>query len=380
MLTLCLFTLIDFHSQAGQLQLMDLYIQQRLSCDLVVSQQKALAQTEKQRMENELKVMASLVDKQEKEREDRQIKIGQLELHVQCLKSESQRIQSDLQERLDYALAELHKCSPKAPQLDSLDRWSVSHSDVRVLEEIGRGGWGVVNRGIFRGEVVAIKQPHQYILTQPLVDRIRRETTVMMQICHPNLVRIIAVVFDRAAERLGQPPLIITELFDMNLRHCYLQGRLEQRNRVSVFRDVAYGLRHLHTCPEPIIHRDVSAPNILLKALANGKWMAKVSDFGSANHLERSVTPGEGAIVYTAPEMFPAQYPRLPHTVKIDVYSFGILMCEVMTERQPDPEVFEERLEEVSGPLRGLIVRCTDRDPEKRPTMAAVITELNMLP
>ena len=262
--------------------------------------------------------------------------------------------------------------------------WNVPRSDIHMsLEEIGRGGWGVVLRGIYEGEAVAVKQPHRDLLDQRLLDRLKRETRVMIQISHPNLVRIIAVVFDEAAEHLRRPPLIVTELLDMNLRHCYQQRRLQPRSRVPIFLDVARGLHYMHNRQESIIHRDVSAPNILLKALPDGRWRAKVSDFGSANLARLSVTAGEGAIIYTAPEAFPPRSPDAPrpqHTTKIDVYSFGILMCEVVTEEQPDPDLYQERLGQVqrlSGSLHSLIVRCTDHDPIKRPTMATVIQELN---
>ena len=153
-----------------------------------------------------------------------------------------------------------------------------------------------------------------------------------------------------------------------------------------MFLDAAYGLHYLHDCQEPIIHRDVSAPNILLKALPNGMWRAKVSDFGSANLARLSVTAGDGAIIYSPPEVFPQTdptQPRIPHTTKIDVYSFGILMCEVVTAEQPDPEHYLDQLERVRRsfpPLHSLIVRCTNRkSPEKRPTMAVVIDELNKI-
>ena len=149
--------------------------------------------------------------------------------------------------------------------------------------EIGRGGWGVVLRGRYEGEEVAVKQPHRDLLNERLLERLKRETRLMIQISHPNLVRIIAVVFDQAAESLRLPPLIVTELLDVNLRQCYQQRRLGAHNRIPVLLDAAKGLQHMHDFQEPIIHRDVSAPNVLLKALPNGRWKAKVSDFGSAN-------------------------------------------------------------------------------------------------
>ena len=193
-------------------------------------------------------------------------------------------------------------------------------------------------------------------------------------------------MFDHASDRLTKPPLIITELLDINLRKCYEQGRLQKSSRIPVFLDVAYGLHYLHDRQEPIIHRDVSAPNVLLKALPNGMWRAKVSDFGSANLARLSVTAGDGAIIYTPPEAFPQTNPyapRIPHTTKIDVYSFGIVMCEVMTAEQPDPELYLERLQQVrrmSVPMHTLIVACTNQSPEGRPTMANVIDELNKIP
>jgi hypothetical protein len=285
-------------------------------------------------------------------------------------------------ESLRERLGQLERFSQKTPQPD-ITQWNVPRSDVLMIKEIGRGAWGTVMRGRCRGEAVAVKLPHQDILNRRLLERLKRETRVMIQICHPNLVRIVAAVFDRDAEQLRQPPLIITELLDLNLRQCYLRRRLDPNSRIPIFLDIAYGLHYLHTCQEPIIHRDVSAPNVLLKAFPNRMWRAKVSDFGSANLAIDSVTVGEGALIYTAPEAFPPRDPTSPrprHTTKIDVYSFGILMCEVITEEQPNPELYRERLRQVrrlSGPMHSLIVGCTDQDPNRRPTMAAVINELN---
>ena len=298
--------------------------------------------------------------------------------------SASQSESAELEERLVAALGELQRHSQRDPEAVDITPWNVPRSDVHTSpEEIGRGGWGVVLRGTYEGETVAIKQPHRDLLNQRLLERLKRETRLMIQISHPNLIRIIAVVFDEAAERLRRPPLIVTELLDINLRQCYQERRLQPRNRVPVFLDVARGLHYMHDRTEPIIHRDVSAPNVLLKALPNGRWRAKVSDFGSANLARLSVTAGEGAIIYTAPEAFPSRSPDSPrprHTTKIDVYSFGILVCEVVTAEQPDPELYQERLGQVgrlSRPLHSLVVRCTDHDPDKRPTMATVIQELS---
>ena len=62
--------------------------------------------------------------------------------------------------------------------------------------------------------------------------------------------------------------------------------------------------------------------------------------------------------------------------LQVDVYSFGVLLCEMCTREQPDPEQIHNQMSRVTGSLRGLIQRCVERDPEARPTMSDVIREL----
>ena len=151
---------------------------------------------------------------------------------------------------------------------------------------------------------------------------------LLAEVRHPNLVQFIGAVFDRS------PPLIVTELLDMNLRQAYKQNRLGPGDRLSIFMDIARALDYLHQRYEPIIHRDVSAPNVLLQRMPNNQWKGKVSDLGSANFLQNAQTMGEGAIVYSPPEVIPQAFrsdslSHLKQSVKIDVYSYGIVLCEV---------------------------------------------------
>ena len=292
---------------------------------------------------------------------------------------------AELQKRLADVQAEL-QCHVTHPVKADITPWKVSRSDVRIVSEIGVGAWGTVARGTCNGQQVAIKYPHQLILNEDTLKRLERETELMTQVRHPNLIRIVAAVFDEQSHRFRAPPMIITEILDMNLRQCYERGQLQVSGKMPIFLDVSYGLHYLHDRQEPIIHRDVSAPNVLLQALPNGMWRAKVSDFGSANLARLSKTAGEGAIIYTAPEAFPQtdpDAPEIPHSTKIDVFSFGIVMCEVITAQMPKPELYRRRLEQVKGhsvPLHSLIVSCTKRNPEDRPTMAYVLDELNKIP
>ena len=259
--------------------------------------------------------------------------------------------------------------------------WIVPRRHVTVLEKvIGGGAWGFVKEGRIRDQQVAVKCVHELILSKQTMQRVYREICTMSQVHHPNLVLFIAAVLD---DQGG--PMIITELLDTTLRKAYednlLKPGLDQC--MYIFRDVASALCYLHGLEEPIIHRDVSSANVLLKAMARGEWKAKLSDFGSANWAKEACTMGDGAIVYSAPEAFPV-HPSLgvkppPQTTKIDVYSYGILLCEVTLREFPDPATFHEMKAKVkakNASLHSLVLRCTETKPEQRPTMSMVLANL----
>ena len=83
--------------------------------------------------------------------------------------------------------------------------------------------------------------------------------------------------------------------------------------------------------PDPIVHRDVSSANVLVKPNESGGYRAKVSDYGSANFLSKLTTMGPGNASYAAPE---SMNPRL-QSAKMDVYSYGILLLEMATGQFP---------------------------------------------
>ena len=150
---------------------------------------------------------------------------------------------------------------------------------------------------------------------------------------------------------------------------------------MTIIRDVAVGLNYLHCLPDPIIHRDVSSANVLLEFKGPHKWKTKISDFGSANKARYAVTQAAGALVYSAPESVPSIFrAQNVQTSKIDVFSYGVLLCEVMTCHFPDPPVFQDMLQQVrsrSPPLHYLIFSCIKEDPSSRPIMKQVIEHLD---
>ena len=272
--------------------------------------------------------------------------------------------------------------------------WKASRYDVNLSrKELGRGGWGVVWIGQMR---VAVKQIHEEIKSDTNLELLRQEINTMSQIRHPNLVHFIGAVFDG-----DSPDMIITEVMDTSLRNTYETKKLTPDRPcrpviLSIMRDVAVGLSYLHCLPKPIIHRDVSSGNVLLQSIGTGRWRAKISDFGSAKIAQFAVTKGPGAFAYSAPEAFQSitnPDAITKQTPKMDVFSYGVLLCEAITCRFPDRDAFQDMLRQVyrisdiprgsrstqGYLLHALILSSCNDDPSKRPTMNEVIEQLGII-
>ena len=156
------------------------------------------------------------------------------------------------------------------------------------------------------------------------------------------------------------------------------QHPLSSQQIKSIAIDVACGLNYLHQWkPYPIIHRDVSSSNVLLKPCGANGWEAKVSDYGSANSIQQlsSYSFGPRNPAYAAPE---ASRPN-EHSPKMDVYSFGVLLVEMSLREHPAASVHgrtEQAKMVQSNYLAEIIQRCLADVPDCRPTIALVLDEL----
>ena len=309
----------------------------------------------------------------------------ELQATVQELQATNQELQGNVARlsienmRLNEQVKEL-----KQQKVTSMDEsWKVNYKEVTLTkQELGRGGWGVIWIGEFRGQKVAVKQMHELIISPEFLQLLNREINTMAQLRHPNLLQFIGAVLDHPSGN----PMIITEIMDISLRGAYEKKQLSPvpvSICLSIMRDVAVGLNYLHCLPDPIIHRDVSSANVLLESKGPGKWKTKISDFGSAKFARSAVTTAAGAAVYSAPEALQsvAFIHKKKQTTKMDVFSYGVLLLEVMSCRFPGSvDVFQNLLEQlkISSPsIHQLILQCISEDPEHRPTMKQVIQQLD---
>ena len=258
------------------------------------------------------------------------------------------------------------------------DHWVINKDEVTLTkEELGRGSYAVVTVGIFRGLRVAVKSLHTIIISDYNLGNFSREMSIASRVRHPNLVQFIGATI------VGNP-LILTELMGTSLNQELRRNQLTNQQILSIAQDVALGLNYLHLFkPQPIIHRDVSSPNVLLKPCTGpAGYEAKVADYGTAKVVQANST-GTGTIMpgnvaYAAPE---ARDPD-QHSPAMDVYSYSVLLMEINLRSQPDMTTAEREVQSGSvswSDMRSLIQRGLKANPRDRPTMAQVIESLGKI-
>ena len=252
----------------------------------------------------------------------------------------------------------------------SQPQWVVERNEIELTEdELGVGGWATVRVGMFRGNRVAAKCLHRQIVSAHNVRIFTREMNMAANARHPNLLQFIGATLD------NQEPIILTELMPTSLRQVMEEGtRLSHPQITSVAHQVALALNYLHlTQPEAIIHRDVSSSNVLLEPAS---WRAKLSDYGSANFVRHTTTAGPGNPTYAAPE---ANNPEQQST-KMDVFSFGVLLVEMCAGELAPREHRERLLASIQWPQMVTQIRaCLRHEPQRRPDMNVLITEMDQL-
>ncbi|XP_044166994.1 myosin-11-like [Acropora millepora] len=269
--------------------------------------------------------------------------------------------------RLERSLATSQRALEECQQIKEHFDWVVSRDEVQITEKcLGVGGWGKVSLGSFRGCKVAVKEIHEAILSPYNRRLFEREMNIASRCRHPCLLQFIGATNDNAS------PLFITELLDTSLRALLEQRQLADTEISIISLDVSLALNYLHNMkPSPILHRDVSSANVLLWRQGD-QWRGKVSDYGTAKFVQQTMTRAPGAAIYSAPEAVSSN-----QTPKMDVYSFGVLLCEMCIREMPDPQRRPQQVLLVKRHvLRDLVRECLLENPAERPEMSEIIKEI----
>ncbi len=278
---------------------------------------------------------------------------------------------------------------------------------IHKSKSLGNGSYGAVFKAQLNELPCAAKILHPILLEtndpngQKIIERFYQECDLMKDIAHPNIVQYLGTTRDAESDL----PVLLMELLDESLT-SYLDRADKAppyHTQVNLSHDVALAIAHLHS--KGIVHRDLSSNNILL--IAGSK--AKVSDFGMSKILDaggtfprHSLTQLPGTQVYMPPEAFlePPNYSN-----KIDCFSFGPLIIQLLTTKFPDPgprfimatdvrspvgisqiPVLEEDrrrnhidLVDSLHPLMPIARQCLKYRPEERPTAHQLCQQIAQL-
>lgn len=254
-----------------------------------------------------------------------------------------------------------------------------------ILEKIGSGGMSEVYKAKCHklNRLVAIKVlKSEFTSDATFVSKFKMEAQAAAGLSHPNIVNIYDVVDE------GDIHFIVMELVEGITLKSYItkKGHLDVKEAIGIAIQVASGIEAAHE--QHIIHRDIKPQNMLISM--DGK--VKVADFGIARAVSSQTMNAAtvvGSVHYISPEQARGGY----SDERSDLYSLGITMFEMVTghvpfegdntvtvalahleEPMPDPRMLNP---DVSPSLARIILKCTEKRPERRyPNAAAVISDL----
>lgn len=264
------------------------------------------------------------------------------------------------------------------PEIDS--------SEITREYVLGDGSFGAVYKGRCRQKDVAVKVLFRQFDEKSL-RAFRKEVAIMSKIFHPNIV-----LFLGACTSIPGQLMICTELLSSNLESLLLnpQIKLSLLQRMRMARDAALGVLWLHSSNPVFIHRDLKTSNLLI----DSNMTVKVCDFGlsqikaKGEQLKDGQEGAKGTPLWMAPEVLLGQ----PFNEKADVYSFGLVLWQILSRQELFPQfdnldvfikaICHDKLRptipaECPPTLRDLIIACWQENPDWRPDFSQIVAALN---
>lgn len=294
--------------------------------------------------------------------------------------------------------------SPAQP--GELLEWEIDLAKLDIQNQVASGTFGVVYRGTYDGNDVAVKvldwgQEGQESSSKHR-EAFEKEVAVWQKLDHPNVTKFVGASMGTSQLKIpagkkggsshgpGQRCVVVVEYqHGGTLKTLLFQHRdkkLPYKKVVQLALDMARGLSYLHS--QKIVHRDVKAENMLL----DRKKSVKIADFGVARveaQDDDNMTGQTGTLGYMAPEVLEGR----PYDHKCDVYSFGVLLWETYccALAYPNYSIADISYHVVKlgirpdiprccpKPLSEIMTRCWDGNPDHRPEMAEVVAMLERI-
>jgi serine/threonine protein kinase len=307
-------------------------------------------------------------------------KVQRLEERMENLETLICRLDQELNRQMEESMIRSRDPSAVSTQ-DSRIATSVLHvssaleARFQILGELGRGGMGVVIHAYDKQlkEQVAIKVLSPlWSRDQEAVERLRREVSAARRIAHPNVIRIYDI-----SEANGLPYVSMEYFEGENLRdYIRGRGRLSIDLACQIALQICDGLEAAHR--QGVVHRDLKSQNVIL----NHANQAKIIDFGLARSERAEGMTVTGLILGTPEYMSPEQVSGTHVDERADIYSFGIILYELLTGRVPftgesaisigfqqmkdDPPSPRSINPEIPMEMECLIVKALQKSPSQR--------------
>nr|XP_057932352.1 mitogen-activated protein kinase kinase kinase 7 isoform X2 [Doryrhamphus excisus] len=251
----------------------------------------------------------------------------------------------------------------------------INYEDIKVEEVVGRGAFGVVCKAKWKGKDVAIKTIESESERKAFIVELRQ----LSRVNHPNIVKLYG--------SCNNPVCLVMEYAEGGSLYNVLHGAeplpcYTASHAMSWCLQCSQGVAYLHGMkPKALIHRDLKPPNLLLVA---GGTVLKICDFGTACDIQTHMTNNKGSAAWMAPEVFEGNN----YSEKCDVFSWGIILWEVITRRKPFDEIGGPAfrimwavhngtrpplITNLPKPIESLMTRCWSKDPSQRPSMEEIV-------
>ncbi|XP_026007735.1 mitogen-activated protein kinase kinase kinase 7-like isoform X1 [Astatotilapia calliptera] len=257
----------------------------------------------------------------------------------------------------------------------------IQYADIQVEAAVGRGTFGVVFKAVWKGKDVAIKTIESDNERNAFLVELRQ----LSRVNHSNIVKLYGFC--------DNPVCLVMEYAECGSLYNLLHGADPQpfytaSHAMSWCLQCAQGVAYLHAMkPKALIHRDLKPPNLLLVARGT---VLKICDFGTACDIQTYMTNNKGSAAWMAPEVFEGSN----YSEKCDVFSWGIILWEVITRKKPFDEIGGSAfcimwavhrgtrpplIKDLPEPIETLMTRCWDKEPSQRPSMNEVKNTMNHL-
>jgi TolB-like protein/Tfp pilus assembly protein PilF/predicted Ser/Thr protein kinase len=257
---------------------------------------------------------------------------------------------------------------------ESLQKGSTVGGRYTIIEELGRGGMGVV----YKAEDTKLKRsvalkflPSELTHIPDVRERFTREAQAAAALDHPNICTVYE--FDQADETSF---ISMAYIEGQSLRKKIESGPLELEEALSLAEQVAEGLQEAHK--KGIVHRDIKSANIMVTE----KAQAKIMDFGLARVSESTLVTQEGMTMGTVTYMSPEQARGEKVDHRTDIWSLGVVLYEMLTGQLPfkgeheqavvysirkdKPRPITEVNAEIPPSIEQVVGKALEKDPDKR--------------